>query len=1042
MTRFSHLYDASWLLKSCRPGESVKERLVLLCGVSEERVRGAFGLLEPVDDGRSGRPVLSAMADKDGSAAGRRSETPFWTAVKSSLAERYMEAAETLLDWMAALNDDGRAWMAEASLRFTLGCLASVSLEHADSRQLSGYIALCIQVQPLSVLYAVEPTLMRFALLKGRKAARWLMDSHSIGLMNILADFQSIRFPRQCRYGSLFGTSEQGTGFVGLSGEYRSENGLFFGAYHMAIGHPRLALDHFLLLSREKTGAETFADEVYRPWEALAMGLTGDFELAQSLLLRYLRSRHPWRNAAAVRYLQIYLVHELLDVRNVEGALEHLDSLLSGVSRGGVMTCWVAAQVALARYHAVCGRLENAWLILKTTMEAAEASGIRYAPPLPFFLELLHVLHVGGCPDVPGYEYADVLERYLSGPNLTLRHVALRLRASAMMDVGDLNGAVAVLKQCRTFFVEHGLVWEAAKTIALLALSYLRRHDRRTALRFIIEAYPAFNAHEGLYDLWPQELVPLLPSRGVPTPRDRTVPLQRQLMRLLLELDAGSEHFLRHLLGAFCRVLGASRAGFWTCARDGRAELLACSGVGAAEFATKERLRIVKEAEENIPFMYPLSDGQGAAPSRGMGLLLPVRYGDESWCCLCLEGENWLWSADDLTEELLAQLKEMAEIPVRRWLKGRPVDREASSPLLAQDELISVGGTMRYFLEKADRVAAVDASVLLLGETGAGKELVARRIHRMSGRQGPFIAVNLSSIPEELFESEMLGYEKGAFTGANRQKKGILELVDGGTLFLDELPDISPRFQVKLLRILQERNFMRLGGTQTIHSDFRLVAATNRNLKEEVRKGRFRADLYYRICVVMLSIPPLRERKEDILAIAGHYLRYFSGRYHREVPDLSAADRQRLCGYAWPGNIRELRNVMAQAAALSDRDHLYLALEDAESMTPPEEEQAAVVPAKQRRHADGSGELPEKDAAGEGGERDVLSVLERLPSLEELESRYIQEILKITGGRISGPRGAAALLGINRTTLYKKMKGRASCANKDGSCGEDGGKES
>ncbi len=259
MTRFSHLYDASWLLKSCRPGESVKERLVLLCGVSEERVISTFGLLEPVDDGRSGRPVLSAMADKDGSAAGRRSETPFWAAVKSSLAGRYMEAAETLLDWMAALNDDGRAWMAEASLRFTLGCLASVSLEHADSRQLSGYIALCIQVQPLSVLYAVEPRLMRFALLKGRKAARWLMDSHSIGLMNILADFQSIRFPRQCRYGSLFGTSEQGTGFVGLSGEYRSENGLFFGAYHMAIGHPRLALDHFLLLSREKTGAETFA---------------------------------------------------------------------------------------------------------------------------------------------------------------------------------------------------------------------------------------------------------------------------------------------------------------------------------------------------------------------------------------------------------------------------------------------------------------------------------------------------------------------------------------------------------------------------------------------------------------------------------------------------------------------------------------------------------------------------------------------------------------------------------------------------------------
>lgn len=1038
MTRFSHLYDPSWLLKFCRPGENAQERLAELCGVSGERVRSAFQMSGIQAKAREiSESPLPGMAKKDGNAGTRRTGTPFWTAVNSALAGRYMEASETLLEWMATLNDDNRAWMAEVSLRFTLGCLASVSLDPADSRQLSGYIALCIQAQPLSVLYAVEPRLMRFALLKGRKAARWLMDSHNIGLMNILADFQSIRFPQQCRYGSLFGTSEQGTGFVGLSGEYRPENGLFFGAYHMAIGHPRLALDHFLLLSREKTGTETFADEVYRPWEALAMGLTGDFELAQSLLLRYLRSRRPWRNAAAVRYLQIYLVHELLEVRDVEGALEHLDSLLAGVSRGGVMTCWVAAQVALARYHAVCGRLKTAWRILKTTMEEAEASGIRYAPPLPFFLELLHVLHAGGCPDVPGYEYDDILERYVTGPNLTLRHVALRLRAAAMMDGGDLNGAVAALKKCRTFFVEHGLVWEAAKTIALLALSYLRRHDRRTALRFIIEAYPAFNAHEGLYDLWPQELVPLLPSRSVPTPRDRTVPLQRQLMRLLLELDTGSEHFLRHLLGAFCRVLGASRAGFWRCVRDGAAELLASSGVGADEFATKERLRIVKEAEENIPFMYPLSVGQETAPSRGMGLLLPVRSGDESWCCLCLEGENWLWSADDLTEELLAQLKEMAEIPVRRWQTGRPADRDGSSPLLAQDELISVGGTMRSFLEKADRVAPVDASVLLFGETGAGKELVARRIHRMSGRQGPFIAVNLSSIPEELFESEMLGYEKGAFTGANRQKKGILELVDGGTLFLDELPDISPRFQVKLLRILQERNFMRLGGTQTIHSDFRLVAATNRNLKEEVRKGRFRADLYYRICVVMLSIPPLRERQEDILAIARHYLRYFSGRYHREVPELSAADRQRLCSYAWPGNIRELRNVMAQAAALSDRDHLYLALEDAESVTSPVEEKTAVVPAEGLGQREGSGVLPEKNSAGEDGERTVLSVLERLPSLEELESRYIQEVMKLTGGRISGPKGAATLLGINRTTLYKKMKAQ----RPDGGPDRDGGTE-
>ena len=325
---------------------------------------------------------------------------------------------------------------------------------------------------------------------------------------------------------------------------------------------------------------------------------------------------------------------------------------------------------------------------------------------------------------------------------------------------------------------------------------------------------------------------------------------------------------------------------------------------------------------------------------------------------------------------------------------------------------------MGSFLEKVDRVADVDASVLIIGETGVGKELVARRLHRGSRRQGPFIAVNLSSIPEELFESEMLGYEKGAFTGANRQKKGILELVDGGTLFLDELPDISPRFQAKLLRLLQERNFMRLGGTHTIHSDFRLVAASNRDMKEEVRQGRFRADLYYRICVVSLHVPPLRERREDILAIARYYLRLYCGRYRRATPELSAEDREKLCAYAWPGNIRELRNIMAQAAALSTPESLYLSLDSPDMPPLPTQNVGETRSAGERREAERQensvemGQTPEEHG----------SLPESIPTLEEMERRYIRDILKITNGRISGPRGAATLLGINRTTLYKKMK--------------------
>ncbi len=1014
MVAFSQLHHIPWILNSCRPEERTWERFVRLCGVSEERARMlAFsGGPETLVARRSS---LSPSSRKHSSALkGGEEGTPFWKAAGYSLEERYLEGAEILLDWLSGRNEEGEAWISEACVRFILGNLASVEIRASDVHRLSGYMALCIRVQPLAVLYAVEPRLMLVVLLKGRKAARLLMDSHGLGLMNILVEFQSMGFPGSCRYRSLSKNTEQGTGLAGLSGEYRRESALFFGAYHTAIGHPRLALDHFLLLSRESSEEKSSADAVYRPWEALAMGMTGDFDRARALLLQYLRRQRPGKNTAAVRMLQSYLVHAFLDIRDAEGALEHLDSLLAGT---GFAVCSIAAEVALARYHAVCGRSRTAWHILQRTLMKANALGYRYVTPMPFFQELLYELHVAGHPDIPGYACEAMLEQNIAGPNLTLRHVALRLRASSMLEQGNLHGAIAVLKKCRAFFVVHGLVFEAAKTIALLACAYLRDHDRRMALRFVIEAWPAFDAHPGLRALWPPELLSLLPAMPTSSPL-RTVPLQRQLMRILLELDVSSGHFLQKLLSAFCSVLGASRAGFWTCERGKEPELLGCCGPDTSSLATKERLAAVRQAEENIPQLFVLPGKGRGGRDRDMAMLLPVTHDDDAWSCLYLEGRNWLWSPDDFTEALLAQLKEMVEIPVRRWLTLKGNAGEEARSLPADEKLIFVGSVMGSFLEKVDRVADVDASVLIIGETGVGKELVARRLHRGSRRQGPFIAVNLSSIPEELFESEMLGYERGAFTGANHQKKGILELVDGGTLFFDELPDISPRFQAKLLRLLQERNFMRLGGTRTIHSDFRLVAASNRDMKEEVRQGRFRADLYYRICVISLHVPPLRERREDIPAIARHYLRLYCGRYRRATPELSVEDRKKLCAYEWPGNIRELRNIMAQAAALSTPENLYLALDGLDMPSLPTQHVCETRSAKERSEA----QRQENRDVMERTFEEHCSLPDSIPTLEEMERRYIRDVLKMTSGRISGPRGAATLLGINRTTLYKKMK--------------------
>ncbi len=217
----------------------------------------------------------------------------------------------------------------------------------------------------------------------------------------------------------------------------------------------------------------------------------------------------------------------------------------------------------------------------------------------------------------------------------------------------------------------------------------------------------------------------------------------------------------------------------------------------------------------------------------------------------------------------------------------------------------------RALHDRLMRLAPSDASVLIIGETGTGKELVARRLHHLSGRSsGPFIAVNCAALPEQLVESELFGHEKGAFTGAVLQKKGWFEIASGGTLFLDEIGDLPPATQVKLLRVLQEREINRVGGRVSIPIDIRLVAATNVNLAEAVRGGRFREDLYYRLNVAQVQVPPLRERRGDIVPLAEHFSARYAAQLSIAVPALTVAARQALLDYPWPGNIRELENVI------------------------------------------------------------------------------------------------------------------------------------
>lgn len=300
--------------------------------------------------------------------------------------------------------------------------------------------------------------------------------------------------------------------------------------------------------------------------------------------------------------------------------------------------------------------------------------------------------------------------------------------------------------------------------------------------------------------------------------------------------------------------------------------------------------------------------------------------------------------------------------------------------------IISRSDVMRGVLERVKTVAETDTTVLILGESGTGKELVANALHYNSHRKnGPFIKISCAALPDTLLEAELFGYEKGAFTGAVRQKKGRFELADKGTIFLDEIGEVSPAVQVKLLRVLQEKEFDRLGGTGTTPVDVRVICATQRDLKQEVQKGAFREDLYYRLNVVPVMLPPLRDRKADILLLAGHFLKTFTARHKKAIRGFSAGAEEFLLRHGFPGNIRELENAVERAVVLARGDLV-------ERRDLADEENAADVP-----EAHGS-----------------LS-----KAVKEFERRFILKAL----GEAKGNKGLAAkVLGISRKTLWEKCK--------------------
>jgi len=348
--------------------------------------------------------------------------------------------------------------------------------------------------------------------------------------------------------------------------------------------------------------------------------------------------------------------------------------------------------------------------------------------------------------------------------------------------------------------------------------------------------------------------------------------------------------------------------------------------------------------------------------------------------------------SNSLRYEELLKLKELL-IEDNRFLRSELRQ-------VASEEIIGAEFGLRGVMEMVRQVAPLTSPVLLLGETGTGKEIIARAIHNLSARrEGPFVTVNCGAIPESLMDSELFGHEKGAFTGALSLKRGCFERANGGTVFLDEVGELHPEAQVRLLRVLQEKEIERVGGTKPIKVDIRVIAATNRAIKKMVQSQQFREDLYFRLEVFPITLPPLRDRKSDIPSLVHYFMQKKSREIGlRSIPSLAPGALERLMAYSWPGNVRELENAVERALIISRGEHLtFNYLEAPVQSGSPLESSAISAPYPDLQNG-------------------------KSLSLDEILSHHIRRVLKMTDGRVGGEGGAADLLQINPSTLRKRMK--------------------
>lgn len=777
----------------------------------------------------------------------------------------------------------------------------------------------------------------------------------------------------------------------------------FIGLYYFIQGRFLEAIGYF------ERAAKSFESEklgrIINPsgplWLSYCASFLGQFHRAIGTLDYYRRLAMEGGDNGLATTLRAVLGIILLSIKKTKQAHFHLSGTLQEAQRTNNSLAGYFSKGGLACHHWMEGRIEKAWDWLSQALEEAENAGLVKQYASPVVLETLFALHRKGITHPRSLNFTTEFNRAMHEPNVHLRGVALRLKSMELIDQNASFREIEYnLTQSEAYLLQSGDPIQTGKTRLEMARMKLRGGDREGARMLAEKARKDFSSYMEIF--FPDDLRPLL---TVQSDLDQYEDSEDQLLGMFSDViaelspSADFDYLLTNTVKATNRYFGAERGGiFWFRHHSPKNKLqlrgacnLSQTDINADEF--RSNLTIVfKTFYENRPQVLRRKDTELNPNLAKAMICVPFEVGGKV--------QGVLYHDNSYVEDCFDNFANTQLLQMARWLTSyinhifdfsRQMEQKTADQIghLDQTEessIITSNAFMMRTLEQTDRIAVTNSTVLILGETGVGKELLARRIHQMSLRKdNPLIIIDPTVIPETLVESELFGHEKGAYTGADRQKKGRLELANKGTLFIDEVGEIPKSVQVKLLRTIQEKTMTRIGGTQNIFSDFRLIAATNRNLAEEVRAGRFREDLYYRLNVIPITLPPLRDRTEDIVLLAEHFLHRFAHRYNRSEIRLLPEQKAALQEYKWPGNIRELQNVMERAVLLSTENRLLL-------------------------------DLPSGGRISVGGE------FEDLPTLDEIQCRYINHVLEKTGGKISGIGGAAEILGMKRTSLYNRMK--------------------